>query len=381
MSIDVRLVAYEPNGPRLGQLPHPLSVEVGQPFNDLPSLRLTYSTHAPGAELLDQPCEVALEVYNPESGEWTEYPDSRFLRLQRSGDITDPTGSYTYTLPGYGWQMRKIRLYPGDSPLVDGKRGFLSANAGIILRTFLNEWHARGGSPEFTADFSTAHDSAGQAWDKQLTIYYQPGIDLLTVLANLAEQGVVDWQMQGRTLRVYNADTTLGRNLAADPNPVELRVGRDIVEAPDSGTLEDVVTNVYLEGEEGLALELANPNADSPWGRWEEYLTQGGVSDEGTARLLADAALQSGSRERVQITRQLEFDSAEYLPWIDYRPGDYVRATGDNGEPQQLRVRQITLTRDRNGRVGGNLVLNDRFIEAEIRRAKRTAGIVNGATA
>ncbi|OLT27739.1 hypothetical protein BJF83_17280 [Nocardiopsis sp. CNR-923] len=381
--IDVRLVAYAPNGNRLGPLPHPLSLNLGQPLDDLPSLTVSYSTHSTGAELLAAPVEVAAELYAPDTGVWTEHPDSRFLRLARSGDATDPTGARSYTMPGYGWQGRKIRLYPPADPddLVDGKRGFLSATAGTILATFLQEWHARSGATEFAYDFTTATDSAGATWDKVLTIYYAPGIDLLTVLGNLADQGVCDWRFNGRTLQVFNADTTLGRNLATGPDSVDLLVGRDITDAPDTASLEDLVTDVYLQGEGGFALQAHNAAAVSPWGRWEDYITQGGVRDSGTATILASAALASGSAERVQITRGLTFGRAEHLPWRDYRPGDHVRAAADDGTPQSLRVRQVTLSRDGDGQVSGNVVLNDRFVEGEIRRARRTQSIVNGATA
>ncbi|MFE3461377.1 hypothetical protein ACFXKD_27855 [Nocardiopsis aegyptia] len=381
--IDLRLIAYTPNGASLGQLPHPLSIDLGQPLNDLPSLTVSYSTHATGAELLAEPIEVAAEIYDPTTGTWAEQPDSRFVRLARSGDATDPTGARSYTMPGYGWQSRKIRLYPPANPddLVDGKRGFLSATAGTILRTFLQEWHARGGSTAFSFDFTTAADSAGQPWEKVLTIYYQPGIDLMTVLGNLSDQGVCDWRWNGRTLQAYNPDTVLGRDLSAGPDMVDLLVGRDVTDAPDSGSLEDLVTDVYLQGEGGFALEAHNTAAVSPWGRWEDYLTQGGVRDEGTAIILSEAALHRGARERIQITRGLAFEAAEHLPWRDYRPGDHVRAAADDGVLQSLRVRQITLSRGADGRTTGNVVLNDRFVESEIRRAKRTNGIVNGATA
>lgn len=50
--------------------------------------------------------------------------------------------------------------------------------------------------------FTTTHDSAGQAWDKTLTLQIEPGTDLLTLMINLSEQGVLDWTMSGRTLRV-----------------------------------------------------------------------------------------------------------------------------------------------------------------------------------
>jgi hypothetical protein len=46
---DLRLVACSPFGIRLGSLPHPLSVEVGWPLNDVPSLKLNYIATVTGA--------------------------------------------------------------------------------------------------------------------------------------------------------------------------------------------------------------------------------------------------------------------------------------------------------------------------------------------
>ena len=381
MTLFLRLVAYAPNGDRLGTLPHPLEVDVGWPLNDVPSLKLNYSRLARGAELLADPVEVAVEL--SDGTVWAEPPDGRFLRIARSGDLVDRTGRASFDLPGYGWQLRKLRLYPPRSAeeLVDGKRPFLSATAGRIVSTWVAEGRERGALPGLEVDFDTATDSSGEAWSKILTIYYSPGMDLLTVLGNLADQGVIDWRMNGRTLQVFNGDASLARDLASGPAPVALRLGRDVTEAPVEGTLEDAASAVYVEGEEGFALELTNPDALAPWGRWEDYITQGGVSDEGTARLLAGARLEQGGRERVQLTRGIALDTAEHLPWRDYRPGDHVLAPGDQGAAESLRVRQITLSRDAEGHVKGNLTLNDRFLERELRQAKRTNGIVGGSTA
>ncbi|MFC7108071.1 hypothetical protein ACFQQB_51320 [Nonomuraea rubra] len=38
----LRLVAHEPNGDRLGVLPHHSGFELGDPLNDVPSLKVTY---------------------------------------------------------------------------------------------------------------------------------------------------------------------------------------------------------------------------------------------------------------------------------------------------------------------------------------------------
>ncbi|WP_433426376.1 hypothetical protein ACQP1V_42780 (plasmid) [Microtetraspora malaysiensis] len=375
----LRLVAYAPNGPRRGPL-QPLEYEAAWPLDDVPALKVSYTAHVPGAGLLAVPCEVAVEVWDGTA--WAEPPDSRFLRIVRDGNESDPTSARSYELPGYAWMARKLVLYPPASvdALVDGKRPFLSATPGQILQTWLAEGRARGAVPGFGWDFTTTHDSNGAPWAKIITIYYEPGMDLLTCLINLSEQGMVDWQMQGRTLRVFNADTVLARDLASGTAPVDLKFGRDVVEAPTKGTLEDAASAVLVVGDEGMRLELTNPGATAPWGRWEQYIGQGGVSDPGTATLLAQSALERAGRERVQVTRGITPQAARWLPWRDYRPGDQILAPSDHGAMESLRVRQVTLTMGRDG-IAGNLVLNDRFLEREIRQSRRTAGIVGGSTA
>ncbi|GGK90105.1 hypothetical protein Ppa06_58340 [Planomonospora parontospora subsp. parontospora] len=378
---DLRFVVHAPNGPRLGTLPHPLSCDTGWPLDDVPSLRLRYSAHALGADLLASPCEVAVE-WSVDGQTWTEDPDSRFLRIKRAVNDVDRTGTAVYEMPGYGWQLRKVVLYPGGT-LVDGKRAFLSATAGEILQTFLAEAQARGTALGLDWDFTPERDSADESWSKVLTIYYEPGLDALTTLINLSEQGVCDFRMQGRTLQVFNADAggELDRDLASGDAPVDLRYGRDIVDAPDEGTLEDLANAVLVVGDDGFRVSFSSGATAGPWGRWETYVGQGGVSDMGTATLLAQAALTRAAAERIQRTRQITLGTARWLPWRDYRPGDRVLAPGDGGVLEPLRIRQITLVRDERGHITGNLILNDRFLERTVRLARRTAGIVGGSTA
>ncbi|SPL89476.1 unnamed protein product [[Actinomadura] parvosata subsp. kistnae] len=346
----------------------------------MPALTLSYSANAVNADLLGGPVEVAVE-WSIDGQTWMEGPDARFLRIKQRGDGTDRAGMKRFELPGYVWQLRKLLLFPGAAPLVEGKRAFLSATPGAILATFLQEGQARGAAAGFSWDFTPTHDSAGQPWAKILTIYYQPGIDALTTLINLAEQGTLDFRMAGRTLQVYNADTELGRDLASGSGPVDLRFGRDVVAAPDIGTYEDAATSALVVGDDGFRMSFTNGAAEAPWGRWETYIGQGGVSDPGTAQLLAEAVLLRAGHERVQRTRQITPHTARWLPWRDYRPGDRILAPGEAGAMESLRVRQMTVTRDEKGVLGGNLVLNDRLLERDLRLARRTAGIVGGSTA
>lgn len=375
MVFDLRVIAYEPNGAKLGLLPYPLSLDVGWPLNDTSSLRLTYSAEAARAEWLATPCEIAVE-YAVDGGGWTEPPDSRFLLIKRQGNEADQTGSRSYDLPGWSWQLRKLLLYPNNA-LVDGKRQFSAVTPGQLLRTFIQEGQSRSTLPGLSYDFTLDKDSAGQEWSAELTMGIEPGRDLLAMLLNLAEQGVIDWQMQGRTLRVFNGDAALNRDLASGAAPVDLKLGRDVTEAPTTGTWENASNAILIAGEQGLSVEVTSP-AILPWGRWETFQQQGGISDASTAAYLGQNLLQRATGERVQFTRGITLGAARWLPWRDYRPGDTIKAPGDGGEMQPLRIRQITLTRDAKGLVSGNLTLNDRFLEREIRLARKAAGILDG---
>ncbi|MDF5756666.1 fibronectin type III domain-containing protein [Spongiactinospora sp. TRM90649] len=376
---ELRLAVHVPSGDRLGPLPHPLAFEAGWPLGDVPALKLTSSGIAAGGDLLSEPCEVAVE-WSQDGAAWTEAPDSRFLLIKRRKDGADRAAVSRFELPGWIWQLRKAVLYPGDAPLVGGKRAFLSATPGAILQTMLSEAQTRGAVPGVVWDFTPTIDSNGDPWAKILTISYQPGMDTLTVLINLHEQGVCDFRTLGRTVQVFNPDTELGRDLATVPAPVDLRLGRDVVEAPQTGTLEDRASAVLVVGDNGFREEYTSP-AHGPWGRWETYIGHGGVSDPGTAALLAESALARAGAERVQRTCGITITpGTRWLPWRDYRPGDRILAPGEGGMAS-MRVRQMTLTRDQRGVLGGSLVLNDRLLEREIRLARRTSGIVGGSTA
>ncbi|MEW1838561.1 fibronectin type III domain-containing protein [Nonomuraea angiospora] len=377
----LRLVAHAPNGGRLGVLPHHLGFEVAFPLNDVPSLKVTYPAAGVGSQWLEQPVEVAVE-YAVAGGQWAEPDGARFLRIKRGADATDQSGTRTYECPGWSWQLRKLIMYAGGT-MTEGKRVFSAVTPGALLRTLVQEAHDRGALPGLSIDFTSTHDSTPgtpQPWDnnKLLTLELEPGVDLLTLLINLSEQGVLDWTMTGRTLHVYREGTILGRQHGSGAGAIDLRLGRDIDEAPDTATLEDLATAILIKGEKGLTVEVTNSSATAPWGRWETSQSQSGVSDAGTATLLGQNALERAGRERAQLTRGIRVEAARFLPLAHYRPGDYIRAPGDRGEMQPLRVRQITLTVDADRSLSGNVTLNDRFLEREIRLARQAAGILAG---
>lgn len=484
---DIKLVAYEPFGDRIGELPQPLSIEVGDPLSDMPSMRLKYSRDAIGADLLNKDIEVAVEVYDPNTREWSEPPNGRFLRVRVEGDTLDPIDGLQYMFPGYSWLLTRMRIYPLSATFVQGqvqdasqqekaslaalnaaednvlralgmkldtrvefekgypdsqksvwidisdlkkpvvkvykdnewkpgnaasqraavnavnkwvehqqsqgqlkdvqdrsrltKRSFVGRHAGSVFAELLGEAKQRGRLSGMTYKFTTTHDSAGKPWPSQTgMVQVNTGTDLGALLTTFVDGGQLDFRTQGRELQVYVQDTAMNR---APQEDVILRYGLQIDEAPDRSTLEGLAGEVLFMGDDGLMFTRSNPEAMRPWGVWESSTSQSGIKSEAAGQVYAKAALAEAAGRRIERTRGLQFHDGitEPLPYVHYFPGDYIFAPGTNGKSERQRVQQITLTKDgTKGSVSGNLVLNDRFLEHEIRTARRVQAVTNGSS-
>lgn len=376
MSLSARLRVYAPDGAPVGFLTEPASWSASLPISDVSALTMHYAVSARGADLLASACEVAVEV-NSGAG-WVEPRNARYRRLEVSADSAKGAADVeSYTLPGYAGIMDGIVIIPATyGPAAsydqDGKRKFLSASVGQILASVLLE--ARGLvsnlAPGLTLGFSPTKDSAGADWATRVTIYYEAGLSLLSILDNLAQQGQCDWWMEGRTLRVVNPESTAAHT--------GVRLMGDASERPVRASLAGLLHTAFLVGDD-KTWRVDNPGAPTPWGASMRVLTQGGVRDEGTARSLIQAELDAGSAERVEYTWAAPVIGNRDLPLVAYQPGDYVQAPNRSGQWEEMRVYQATLAWDAKG-LEANLTLNDRFVDAQVRNAKRTKGIVNGAS-
>jgi hypothetical protein len=211
----VQLRIYDPIGDDRGVIPTPANVNVAYPLNDLGSLTFEYSPLAPRSELLGRPCEIAVE-YSADGGfNWTEPYDSRFLYNSDERDPLQSSSSYSVQTKPYIWRLTKTVVW--DSKLnAEGKRAFLNTTIGQILKTLLGEAQARGALAGFDhSSFSPSTDSAGLPWARgSLDFYYDPGVNYLSVLQNMADRGFIDYRMKGRSLYVYSAETTFSNGLA-----------------------------------------------------------------------------------------------------------------------------------------------------------------------
>lgn len=381
-TLHARLVAYLPNGGKLGNLPAPLSWDASIVNNDLGALKVTYSRRAIGGGILkrglEQGLEIGLEV--SDGGTWSEPYNCRYLLIGRSRNAEDVSDTVTLTCQSMGWLANKILNNDTAHLIADGdnkgKRAFLSKNPGTIIRTILDENKARKGAGLVLAPgFDTGKDAAGANWKSVYTLYYSLGTSLNSMLSSMVGGGAIDWRTEGRTLRIWNADSTsLSRDLSGR---VHISMAHDILEAPEEESIEDLSSDILVEGDNGLIFRESNPAAPTPWGGWESYVSQGGVSDEATAKAFMQTTLASAARVRGQYTRSLLVTNADSLPLVDYRPGDWITApTVQHGE--KVRIQQVTVSLDSNG-LKASITLNDKVYDSQVRAAKKIAGITGGA--
>lgn len=382
-SLHARLVAYRPFGDRLGVLAEPVSFSASMLHNDDGALSLEYSLLSGDAQAFDRELtdglEVAVEV--SDGSGYREPDNARFVITGRSGKTDDRTKTITYSGQSISWLLSKAENSDSSHLITDGdnkgKRPFYSSNPGTILKTLLDENRARGGvATGLTLGFDTAKDAAGSNWAKKYTLYYSLGTDLQTILDALVNGGGCDWRTSGRTLKLWNADSTaLSRDLSKS---VVLQLARDIGEAPFEESIADLASTILVEGDNNLLFRMDNPAAPTPWGKWESYSSQGGVSDKDTAQAFMQSTLDDAARVRGQYTRDLVTANVDNLPLIDYHAGDWITApTVAHGE--KVRVQEIDLSMRQNEGLSASIALNDIKYDASVRQAKKIKGITGGA--
>lgn len=384
-SLHARLVAYAPFGQRIGVLPQPTSFDASLIHNDDGALNLTYSRKALGGSILsrtlEQGLEIALEV--SDGGKYREPDNARYLVIARKNDSTDESDTVTISsAPSISWLLSKTLNNDTAHLIADGdnkgKRAFLSKNPGVIVKTMMDENRERGGAATgLVLGFDTGKDSAGTSWKNVYTLYYSLGVSVQSALASLVGGGGVDWRTSGRTLKIWNPDSTgLSRDLSGRVN---LRFRRDVAEAPNEESISELASDILVEGDNGLIFRETNAAAPTPWGKWESYVSQGGVSDKATAQAFMQATLEASARVRGQYTRSLNIYDVDTLPLFDYHAGDWITApTVKHGE--KVRIQEIDISFDATSGLTASVMLNDLKLDAAVKANKKIQGITGGAT-
>ena len=375
---EYRAVAYNVLGSRIGVLPDAVEMTITRPRNDDASLTLSYAVEGLRADVLRTEVEVAVEETRDGGATWWELPAGRFVAQETSwDDVAGATETLDFNGVSISHMLEEAVLWevPTESQDTDGKWNFLSRTAGAILRTVWDAAQTRGWGAGLTLDVTASHDSAGAAWATVTTLAFAKTITLGKVLQSLTDIGMVDWEWQGRTLRVWNADTVRSRDLS---DTVSWPYAVGTTAAPESKSWADLCTDVLVKGEGGNSWAIHNSAAPAGMRRIEKVVEAGGVELEATAIKVAEAVLQSGANVAEEITREWRASDMRWLPGLDYRPGDWIGLQRRSGI-EKLQVVQVSITQNAEG-VSGHTTFGTLLDDILSRVAKKTKGVVGAAS-
>jgi hypothetical protein len=373
--LQLRAVAYEVQGERVGVVPDVLEMTVTTPRGKTPTLSMSYAPgpNAVRGTVLEREVEVAVEA-TFDGVSWEELPDARFVTQKTEHNlVNDGTAPRRveaihvsdYLKEALVWQVPEVAK---DK---EGKYKFLSRNAGTIIGTVWQAAVARGWGRGLTLGADTVNDSANQKWAKIVTLYFDPTISVLQIVDSLRSLGMIDTVWQGRRLNLYNADTTQARDLT---DSKRWPLAAPLTGAPEVATWADMCTDVLVKGEGGRTWLIHNDSAPKSMRRVEKVVEAGGVELEATARLVAEATLKSGAHVSEEIKREWAAADVHLLPWVDYRLGDWIMVERKGGM-ERLQVAQISVTQ-KGGKVQGHTTFGTVLDSLLGRLTKRTKGIV-----
>lgn len=320
-----------------------------------------------GASLVDDYSVITMTMNGK------EILDGRWLLRGKGWNAGESAQIKGYTGRSLLWdRLERTTIQPGAAHLYQSK------SPGYILDQLFTEAKVRGVGywSNFTWTFNNATDSNGKGWPTVLgSIEYLPTAKYSDIVANMVDKGLIDIHLLGDVIQV-TVQASAGRVTQA-----LLVVGKDLSDAPQMSSAENILSHVTVLGDDGVAVTRTNPDTAAAYWREEGAISQGGTKDEGTLSLFGDVALSGGDVPRVQRTYGLVITQERpFLPIRDYWVGDWVRAQHSDESRLSVRVKQIVLKQDTGGNWSGTLVLNDKFIENELRLVKKVDGIIGGAT-
>ena len=373
--LQLRAIAYEVQGERIGVVPDVLEMTVTTPRGKTPTLSMSYAPgpNAVRGSVLEREVEVAVEA-TFDGNSWEELPDARFVTQKTEHNlVNDGTGSRHVQAIHISDYLKEALVWevPPVAKDKDGKYKFLSRNAGTIIGTVWQAANARGWGRGLTLGADTVNDSANQKWAKIVTLYFDPTISILQIVDSLRNLGMIDTVWQGRTLNLYNADTSQARDLTAS---IRWPLATTLTGAPEAATWANMCTDVLVKGEGGKTWLIHNDAAPKTMRRVEKVVEAGGVEVEATARLVAEATLKSGAHVSEEIKREWVATDVHLLPWVDYRLGDWIMVEREGGM-EKLQVAQISVTQ-KGEKVEGHTTFGTVLDSLLGRLTKRTKGIV-----
>jgi hypothetical protein len=341
----------------LGDLLDYTRVAAGFEYSAVSSFTCDYPLTGRFASLLDTDVEI-IGLFDG-----VEQRNARWVSRGLEGNTYDENGGKV-TITGLSMidLLRKVVVYASTT--------FVAQTPGAILKTLLQTASTRGAfgaTAITTTTFTNTLDSKGVAWANTLNITYSPGGTYRQVIEQMVQLGLIDFEFNGRDLKVYNGGT-MGTTTS-----VALSAGAHVIETPFKESTEERANVVLVEGDGGVLVE----RTVSGTRREESYAQQSGISNGATLAVIGDQLLASSSVIKTQKTIKIATGSST-VPFQNFLVGDFVIYDDGYNAPATNRVRQTALEIDTSGNDVYSVSLNDLILEADIRRALQLQALAGG---
>lgn len=350
------------SGAYVAPMPDILKPQVTFQYSDLGAVKFSYPKAGRYATTIYNQALTGLEVVTYYNG--VEIDDGRYVvQVVQGSQVDEDSPNWEFTGISFADVLRKVIVYSNTT--------FTNKSAGEIVKTLLTTASGRGAfgaTAISTSTFSNTTDSNSATWTTLYNMKFDVGTTYRQVLERLSSAGAIDFKFVGRSLRLYKGGTLgTAKDITITPQT-------GLSETPVKYSLVDQANVVLVEGDGGVTLERNLAGAR----REESYLQQSGVSDSGTLTIFADSALATASVVQEQRTVKIE-DGGRVQAIRDFVVGDTVLYDVQEGQPAEvMRVRQITVDIDEHGADSASVILNDRILEGEIRRAQSLGLLAGG---
>lgn len=288
-------------------------------------------------------------------------------------------------------QLRKATIAARETSR-GGRRYFYNRSAGHIIQVLFNEGRRRDASRGFNHNqgntrlkgvarsFSNIRDSQGNIWGSRTkaSIETRVGQGIFSVLLDLQERGLCDWQTRNGTLDLVPA----GKLRVNQSSRVVIRLGQDVQEGVTNGSRMEHASASIIIGQDGQTWEYRSggSGAETPWGYWEGSISES-AADGGTlaARLTAAQRAEMVKRFKVEPSRKVVVGQNSALPMVDYQPHHWISVYDYSGGRASRMVEQIILTQgDATQPLEAVISFETRFQSTPVRFNKSLAKTMGG---
>lgn len=317
---------------------------------------------------------VMEHLYDPPLVE-TQYEELR----ANNPTIASVHGNKTSMTP-YAGTVLTVPAGSSGTTTITAEARFDNATPGEIFKFYMDECTDRETLTDITyLSFNDTVDSNLIPWARTISIGVSPGLNYLDLLKALVQLQLIDFQMVGKDIRLYNYGS-LSEDLTVGNDPLIFRKGRDLVDSPRKLTVRDSGNSIIMAGDNGVySIQTDNSNVATRGRQVERYQSQGGITDQAVLDALAQQQLPLTTAPTLEKTNGLSFADKSKQPLEDFNTGDWVFTDVGNGL-ERYRVKQYTLSVDNNKTVTGSVTLNDLIADREQQIIESINGITQGTT-